>query len=377
MSRPLSGLNVIEMGEVEPVAFCTAYLARLGAAVVRVAAPGRETDRAGFIHLSRGKAAIQLDLTQSDAREVVRRLVRASDILVEGFRPGVMERLGAGYRELASLNPRLVYCSLSSYGQSSELQMPGHDLNFLGLSGLLDSLERESGDTTIPLNLVDIGGGAMHAVAEILGALVAVQRGGSGSHVDVSYLDASLSLLSGTPDFAAATGGKSAHRGRRASMFSGEYPFYTVYIASDGKRLTVACIEKAFWEQLCETLGRADLKSLAMTWSDLTRPAGKAQHQAKNALQAIFSTRPRDEWLSILDRVGVPAGKVLSVGEVMQDPELVRRLNRFELDDGPSRTDRDVLSWLGYKPKEIDALTTRASGGSSPGQGWASGRHPR
>jgi crotonobetainyl-CoA:carnitine CoA-transferase CaiB-like acyl-CoA transferase len=106
-----------------------------------------------------------------------------------------------------------------------------------------------------------------------------------------------------------------------------------------------------------------------MTSSDLTRPAGKAQQQAKNALQEIFSTRPRDEWLSILDRAGVPAGKVLSIAEVMQDPELVRRLNRFELDDGPSRTDRDVLSWLGYKPKEIDALTTRATGGSSPGQG--------
>jgi alpha-methylacyl-CoA racemase len=362
--KPLAGLNVIEMGEVEPVAFCTAFLARLGAAVVRVQAPGKETDRPGFVHLSRNKAAIRLDLRQTEAREALRRLVIASDVLVEGFRPGVMDRLGAGYEHLAGLNPALVYCSLTSYGQSSELEMPGHDLNFLGLSGLLDSLAREAGDTTIPLNLVDIGGGAMHALAEILGALVAVQRDGSGCHLDVSYLDSSLSLLSATPDYAVVAAGQTGHEGRRMGMFGGDYPYYSTYTASDGKRLTIACIERSLWHRLCETLGRDDLEPLVMTSAHLTRPPGRAEREGKVALQAIFSSRPRDEWVSILGRAGVPVGKALSVAEVLEDPELAGRLERIER-SGEARTEREVLLWLGYEPNDVDTLISRTAGGSS------------
>jgi len=354
--KPLAGLNVIEMGEVEPVAFCTAFLGRLGAAVTRVQAPGRETDRPGFVQLSRSKSAIRLDLTRPEAQEVLRRLAISSDVLVEGFRPGVMERLGAGYEHLAGQNPKLVYCSLSSYGQSSEQDMPGHDLNFLGLSGLLDSLAREDGDTAIPLNLVDIGGGAMHALAEILGALVAVQRGGGGCHLDVSYLDASLSLLSATPDFAAVAGG-SAREGKRAGMFSGDYPYYSTYTASDGKRLTIACIERSLWHRFCDALDRDDLKPLAMTSLDLTRPPGRAEREGKRALQAIFGSRPRDEWVLILGRAGVPVGKMLSVAEVLVDPELASRLARIE-PSGQARTDREVLVSLGYQTSEIDLIIT-------------------
>lgn len=365
--KPLAGFNVIEMGEVEPVAFCTAFLARLGASVVRVQAPGRETDRPGFVHLARNKSAIRLDLTRLEAQEVLRRLVISSDVLVEGFRPGVMERLGAGYEHLVGQNPALVYCSLSSYGQSSALDIPGHDLNFLGFSGLLDSLAREEGDTTIPLNLVDIGGGAMHALAEILGALVAVQRGGAGCHLDVSYLDASLSLLRATPDFAAVADGRPGREGRRASMFSGDYPYYSTYTASDAKRLTIACIERPLWNRLCEALDRDDLKPLAMTSLDLTRPPGRAEREGKNALQSIFGSRPRDEWVSLLGRSGVPVGKVFTIADVLNDPELAGRLARIE-PSGNARTERDVLASLGYQPGEIDVLI-QTSGGSSPEPG--------
>jgi crotonobetainyl-CoA:carnitine CoA-transferase CaiB-like acyl-CoA transferase len=348
----------------DPVLEGGVVLARLGAAVVRVQAPGREIDRPGFVHLSRSKSAIRLDLTRPEAQEALRRLVISSDVLVEGFRPGVMERLGAGYEHLAGQNPTLVYCSLSSYGQSSALDMPGHDLNFLGFSGLLDSLAREAGDTTIPLNLVDIGGGAMHALAEILGALVAVQRGGAGCHLDVSYLDASLSLLRATPDFAAVAGGRPGREGRRASMFSGDYPYYSTYMASDAKRLTIACIERSLWHRLCDALDRDDLKPLAMTSLDLTRPPGRAEREGKSALQSIFSSRPREEWVSILGRAGVPVGKVLSVAEVLEDPELAGRLARIE-PSGQARTDRGVLASLGYQPSEIDLIIQTAGGSSS------------
>jgi crotonobetainyl-CoA:carnitine CoA-transferase CaiB-like acyl-CoA transferase len=254
------------------------------------------------------------------------RLAAQADVLVEGFRPGVMQRLNADYATLSRLNPRLVYCSLSGFGQHGPYRdLPAHDLNYLAISGVLNLIGEVGRAPAIPLNIIaDYGGAAMHGVVGILLALYARHRTGRGQHVDVAYLDATLSLLAATPLLANAfADGVLPQRGQ--GPYTGLYAFYTTYETQDGRRLSVGCSEPWLWENLCKALGRPELARYYRRPEHLTRAPSPEEASVRNQLQAIFLQRTRADWLAYLADKNVCIGPVNTPPEVFADPQVQHR----------------------------------------------------
>jgi len=252
--------------------------------------------------------------------------VAGADVLIEGFRPGVMQRLNADYATLSRRNPRLVYCSLSGFGQDGPYRdSPAHDLNYLALSGVLNLIGAVDRPPAIPLNIIaDYGGATMHGVVGILLALFARHRTGRGQHVDVAYLDATLSLLAATPLMANAfVDGVIPQRGH--GPYTGLYAFYTTYETQDGRRLSVGCSEPWLWDNLCQALGRPDLARYYRRIEHLTRAPTPEEASVRAQLQAIFLQRTRADWLAYLADKNVCIGPVNTATEVFADPQVQHR----------------------------------------------------
>src|SRR5712691_6428282 len=284
MPGPLEGIKILELIRVAPGAFCTMMLADMGAEVLKIETPptdpseiptaqaADEARRAAFQFVNRNKQSIAINLKHSVGQKILYRLAADADVLVEGFRPGVMARLGGDYATLSQINPRLVYCSLSGFGQDGPYcDLPAHDINYLAISGVLNLIGEVGRPPAIPLNMIaDYGGAAMHGVVGILLALFARYRTGRGQHVDVAYLDATLSLLAATPLMANAfADGVMPQRGH--GPYTGLYAFYTTYETQDGRRLSVGCSEPWLWDNLCTALGRPDLARYYRRLEHLTR----------------------------------------------------------------------------------------------------------
>ena len=308
MAGPLDGVRVLELTRVGPGAFCTMMLADMGADVLKIeppptgalrgsgASPGPDEARTlATSFTNRNKRSLTLNLKSPDGQEILHGLVREHDVLVEGFRPGVMDRLGGGYERLSELNPRLVYCALSGFGQDGPYRdRPAHDLNFLALGGVLDLIGEPDGDPAIPLNIIaDYAGASMHGFAGVLLALYARERTGRGQLVDVSYLDTTISLLAATPvvrDWFAD--GEIPGRGK--GVFAGRHAYYGTYRTRDGKQITVGCTEPWLWNNFCDAVGRPHLKECGMKMGDFSRPANEAHAAAREELEApLPHPRPR------------------------------------------------------------------------------------
>jgi crotonobetainyl-CoA:carnitine CoA-transferase CaiB-like acyl-CoA transferase len=344
--RPLDGIRVLELTRVGPAAFATMMLADMGAEVLKIEPPsaGREPgtanspppgeeQRAAALFLNRNKKSLTLDLKRPAGQQVLQELARTADVLVEGFRPGVMARLGGDYETLARLNPRLVYCSLSGYGQDGPYRdYPGHDVNYIALAGLLGLIGEPEGPPVIPLNIVaDLAGAAMHAVVGILLALYARERTGRGQLVDVSYLDTTIALTTAVPTVAQFLS-KGIPPARGKGLFSGRYAFYAVYETKDDKYISIGCVEPWLWHNFCDAIGRPDLKALALKPGDASSYAGEEHQRAREELAALFRTRTRDEWFQILSQADVCVGSVYDVPEVLQDPQVRHRRMFLELE---------------------------------------------
>ncbi len=301
MTLPLEGVRVLDLSRLLPGGFCSQLLADFGADVVKVedtgmgdyvrwAPPlydGVETSAASalFLALNRNKRSIRIDLKQPDGREVLRRLVRDADVLLESFRPGVLDRLGVGYDALREVNPGLVYCAISGYGQTGPLRdRSGHDMNYLGLVGLLGL----SGDADGPPvqaagQIADIGGGALMGAFGILAALRERDRSGEGQFVDVSMADGALSWLALVAGRALAEGGAP----RRGELeLAGSLVCYRPYQCADGW-VTLGALEPKFWAAWCRGVGREDLIE-----RQFERPGSEAHVQ----VQAVFMERTRAQW---------------------------------------------------------------------------------
>jgi crotonobetainyl-CoA:carnitine CoA-transferase CaiB-like acyl-CoA transferase len=378
---PLHGIRVISMAEQYPGPYCTMLLADMGADVILVERPGRGDPARGptgmsdhFAALSRNKRSIAVDAKQEAGREVVCRLARAADVLVEGFRPGVMERLGLGYAALQEVNPGLIYCSITGYGQDGPYRSrPGHDLSYQALAGLLASLIPTGRFDGRPGVAIGDLSSAMFAALGIVAALVARAQTGRGQYIDVSMTDGLVSWM-GTA-LTAALNHPEAHRGAGA----GE-PAYGVFRCADGRFLTLSIAhEDHFWRNLCAVLDRPDLAAL---------PSGERRQrraELREWLQSALLARARDEWVEILVAADVPAGPVLSLPEVVNDAQLTGRglFGRFDDRSGmghvghPIRfsetpaavrtpppalgADTDqVLTAIGYSAGEIAALRKQA-----------------
>jgi crotonobetainyl-CoA:carnitine CoA-transferase CaiB-like acyl-CoA transferase len=346
MAGALDGIKILELTRVGPGAFCTMMLADMGAEVLKIEAPPsgklagsgasakpEDARKLATSFTNRNKKSMTLNLKDPAGQAILQELAKSYDVLVEGFRPGVMQRLGGDYETLKKLNPRLIYCALSGYGQDGPYRdYPAHDLNYLSLAGVANLIGQPEGPPAIPLNIVaDYAGASMHGVAGIMFALFARERTGKGQFVDVSYLDTTISLLAATPN-ARDYFADDVMPARGKGLFGGGYAYYGFYETKDRKMITIGCTEPWLWENLCDAINRPDLKDCGMKAGDFSGYTTERHTYARAELQRLFLTKTRDEWFDILTKADVCVGKVYDVPEVFQDPQVRHRQMAVELD---------------------------------------------
>jgi alpha-methylacyl-CoA racemase len=324
---PLTGIRVLDLTRLLPGAFCTMLLADMGADVIRIEDPGRgdwmrwTPPLAGdqgvqFNALNRNKRSMTLNLKAAEGRDLLLRLVDGSAVLVEGNRPGVMERLGLGWEVLHERNPRLVLCSITGYGQDGPFAArAGHDINYMATAGALGlNGERDGPPLPLAVQVADIGGGGLQPAVAILGALVGVLRGGEGRGLDVSMTDAAVSWLA--LSLASAGGGEEVRRGDQ--RLAGRHACYRVYACKDGGYYSVGALEPKFWAELCNAVGMPEL--IEMQFAD-----GEDGRRVHRVMETVFASRTRRDWEAKLAGLDVCCEPVLELDEVSEHPQIAAR----------------------------------------------------
>ncbi|MGY6502230.1 MAG: CaiB/BaiF CoA transferase family protein [Acidimicrobiales bacterium] len=376
---PLSGLKVIEIAGIGPGPFCAMMLADMGAEVIRVdrsqAVRGGDPDAPPADVMNRGRRSIGVDLKNPEGVEAVMALIEGADALLEGFRPGVAERLGIGPDDCLARNPKLVYGRMTGWGQSGPYApTAGHDINYIALAGALDPIGRRGQPPVPPLNLVgDFGGGGLMLAFGLVCGILEAQRSGQGQVVDAAMVDGSAVL---TTMFHAFTAMGIWNPERGTNLLDTGAHFYDVYETSDAKYVSIGSIEPQFYAELLRLTGLVDDADFAAQmdrsrWEDL-----------KGRLAEVFRTKTRDEWCEIMEGTDVCFAPVLSITEAPQHPHNVERGTFVEVagvtQPAPaprfSRTDAtiqrppahagqhtdEVLADAGFDPERIEAL--RSSG---------------
>lgn len=384
MAAPLKGCKVIDLTQWLPGPLCSLYLADFGAEVIKIEQPGSgdrlryikplvEDTSGMFLVLNRNKQSMTLNLRTEKGQEIFHRLAKEADVVLEGFRPGVIAKYNSDYNTLKEINPRLVYCSLTGYGQDGPYAYDaGHDINYLGYTGILGMSGRQSGPPAIAATQIgDIAGGTAMAIIGILLALMARQQTDKGQFVDISVMDGALSLLS-------VLGGSFLADGvipeRGKTWLTGKYAYYDVYETGDGRHISLGAIEPHFWANLCRFLGKEEFVSLQ--WVD------EKQDEMRSVLQTEFKKKNMDEWVNILKEIDTCAGPVNDLSEAFKDPQILYRKMVFEMEhprlgnikqlgcpiklsETPAEVRRQappelgehtelVLSGLGYSKENID-----------------------
>ena len=316
-SGPLTGFRVIEFAGLGPAPFAAMMLADHGAQVIRIARKGPAGPAGDIDLLARGRQHLGLDLKQPEAVQLALRLIASADALIEGFRPGVMERLGLGPKECAAANPALVYGRATGWGQSGPLaQAAGHDINYTALAGTLHAVGRPGEPPTpVPGFVGDFGGGGMLLAFGIVSALLEAQRSGQGQVIDAAVSDGAA-LLATLNHGWLASGQWQDEAG--VNMGDGGAPFYNTYRCSDGRFISVGAIEPQFYRELLQRGGLAD-EALPAQWDR------KGWPQMKARLAALFATRSRDEWCQLLENSEACFAPVLGFREAPQHPHHVAR----------------------------------------------------
>lgn len=331
MAGPLAGIRVIEMVGLGPAPFCAMLLADMGAEVIRIdrkaqAGAANPFPMLGtkFDVMARGRRSLALDLKQPQAREVLLQLVEQADVLLEGFRPGVMERLGLGPEICHQKNPRLVYGRITGWGQTGPLaQAAGHDINYLALSGMLQAIGRADTPPAPPLNLVaDFGGGAMLLAFGVLCAVLEAKKSGQGQVVDAAMVEGSA-LLGAMLYGMRAYGNWSAARG--SNLLDGGAHFYDTYACADGKFISIGAIEPQFYAQLLRLCQITDPEFDAQM--DVTQwPALKLK------IAAIFKAKTQQAWCELMEGSDVCFAPVLDMAAAPQHPHNQARHTFIEID---------------------------------------------
>ncbi len=374
----LEGIRLLDMAPMGPGPHCSQILADLGVDVIRIEEPGAGTGRragrvlrfAGDVAIRRNSRSVALNLKSEEGRRAFHDLARTADVVIEGFRPGVVKRLGVDYDTLRAMKPDIVYASLTGYGQDGPYSgYVGHDINYQGIAGILAMTGSSDGPPMIPGNTIaDNAGGGMNAVIGILVALLARERSGRGQYVDMAMIDGLVTMMF-LPIVEYLAGGAAPRRGE--TLLTGRYPWYNVYETKEGKYLSVGAIEPWFYENLCRLLGREDL--IEHQYAE-----GEQRDEIFAAFREIFRTKTRDEWVDELMPAETCVAPVYEVDELVDDPhvrhrELVvdvegrRQVGvMVKLSETPGslrspapergRHTEEVLSELGYSGDAIEAL---------------------
>jgi len=325
MPGPLAGLKIVELAGIGPAPHAAMMLADLGADVVRVERPGGTLDltQGAPDHLLRGRRSVSADLKSTAGREFVFRLLRRADVLLEGFRPGVTEKLGIGPARCHAVNPRLIYGRVTGWGRTGPMAArAGHDINYLSLIGALHTIGRAGERPVPPLNLVaDFGGGSMLLLAGILAALWERERSGAGQVVDAAMVDGTATLMQ---MLWTMRGHGTWQDDRGGNLLDGGAPFYDTYTCQDGRWVAVGAIEPAFYQQLLAGLGLAE--------ADLPKQNDRAGWPRLRArLGAVFAAHPRDHWAEVFRSTDACVTPVLSPGEAAANDQIAARETLVEV----------------------------------------------
>lgn len=347
---PLSDVTVIEMGGIGPSPFAAMMLADMGANVIRIDRHAA-SQASPFEVTLRGRTSLALNLKDARGVALLKRLITTADILIEGFRPGVMEKLGLGPDACWQENPRLVYGRMTGWGQTGPLsQLAGHDINYLAITGALASIGRKQGGPVPPLNLVgDFGGGAMYLVTGVLAALHQAQKTGTGQVVDAAISDGVISLMAMMQGYQAMG---MWDEQRQNNLFDGGAPFYDTYECADGKWVAVGAIELHFYEMLITTLGVEN----ELPKADYGAQFDKSQwQQVRDVLAATFKQKPRDVWCELFAGKEACFAPVLEMSEAVEYPHNQQRESFIEIDGvtqaAPAPKFSHTVSEVNHGPK--------------------------
>ena len=324
----LTGLKMLDLSRLLPGPYCSLLLADLGMEVLKVEDPEqgdylrmigpiRKNDSANFLALNRNKKSMILNLKAKEGKEIFYKLIQSYDIVLESFRPGVMDRLGIGYQELKKRNPRIILCSLSGYGQDGPYrERSGHDINYIGLGGVLELTGMKNSPPIPPaVQIADIGGGGMMAAIAILAAAIHREKTGKGQFLDISMMDGVVSWLS-------MHAGKYFMDGelpKRGDMhLTGRYACYQVYATKDERYMSLGAMEQKFWKNFCEAIGRRDL--IYKQYIE-----GEEQLRVIEEIQELFKTKTQKEWIDFFKNVDACCEPILTFEEVFHHPQVLHR----------------------------------------------------
>ncbi|MFD2229062.1 CaiB/BaiF CoA transferase family protein [Alkalimarinus sediminis] len=350
MSGPLKSLKILDFSTLLPGPYASMMLADMGADVLRIESPTRfdlvrflppmdGATSASHAFLNRGKRSLALDLKKQGAVDIIKKLISEYDVVLEQFRPGVMERLGLGYSVLSEINPSLIYCSITGYGQTGPYkQRAGHDINYLALAGVSGySGRKEQGPPPLGIQVADVAGGSHHAVMGVLAAVIHRQQTGEGQFVDISMTDAAFAMngMSGAGYLAAGVEPQTEE-----GVLNGG-SFYDYYETKDHRYLAVGGLEPAFMTALCDVLERPDLVSIGLSQKQ------KDQQEFKSFLTSCFKQHDYQHWLEVFKQVDACVEPVLSFAESAQHPQLRARDMVIEV----ARPDGSMQQQIGHPIK--------------------------
>lgn len=370
----LKGIKVIDLSRMVPGPYCSMILADHGAEVIAIESRKLADDGLAFDDLNRNKRHMSLNLKSEKGLKIFYKLAAEVDVVIEGFRPGVVQRLGVDYETIKKFNSDIIYCSITGYGQTGAKRMvAGHDVNYISESGILDLIGGADDPPTIPgIQIADIAGGSINGTMGILLALFARDRGAGGQYIDISITDGTLGLLTLANHFSTKSGNPPK---RSAEMLSHKYGCYNTYETLDNRYLSIGALEPKFWQNLCELLERPALASLQ--YSDNRR------EEVIHELREIFKAKKLDEWVTLLGEAEVCFSPVKTMAEVVDDPLFKDRemIHSFTGNDGklhygfgsPVKLEKtpvsmrtkpcrfgehtdEILEELGYSRAEIETL---------------------
>ena len=328
MAEMLEGIKILDLSRLLPGPFCTQMLGDLGAEVIKIEEvqggdyarwmpPRGKADGGMFQALNRNKKSIKLNLRSPAGRKIFLKLVETADVVLEQFRPGVLDKLGVGYEVLRTINPRIIMCAITGYGQDGPYKdIAGHDINYLNVAGISDATGIYKGKpVSSGIQIADVGGGSLWAAFSILGAIIGRERTGRGQYIDVSMTDCVFTF---TTMLVGAYNHDKQLPSRGEWLLNGAYAWYNFYKTSDDRWIGIGMLEEKFWSIFCKAIGREDF---------IKKQFGprNVQEEITSELDVLFATKTADEWLEFLEPLDVCANKVNNLAQAMNDPHLLAR----------------------------------------------------